>query len=395
MATADTSVFQAEKKPEKKTSRRSSFHHSVEQKRVDTIKQFCEANGINIFCPTDYDCGYNALFEAAGFTVQASDSQEGKEGTAILTLGLSQGEPVTTERLNFGKDLAKGEDNEQPCGVSVRVNGLNIFVAYMKSARKEPFEITGTNGVDDVYIGDFNTIAQKAFDSLKTHFCVPGDVNNPPTTKKWRSPFSTQWNKLDPDQSQKDFVLVPKEGPLAQEGHNIEVGVLGGSVEGMLPNAHHFSDHYVVSRKVGAHKLATLSMAIDQKKPLEFRSDALVDLYAELEKTVPLSVEGLAVGEKSAFIASTDRRQAHRPCLSGALDGAKEAVKFMRKWDEPGAQEEWESSWWQSTGAEKGDAALAPLISFDRACIEVTKSMGSKMVQNVVDAVDQWERSLT
>jgi hypothetical protein len=245
-----------------------------------------------------------------------------------------------------------------------------------------------------VYIGDFNTIAQQSFDSLKSHFSVEGDVNTPPTTKKWRSPFSTQWNKLQPDETQKDFVLVPKEGPLAAEGYSIEVGVLGGSCSAMLPNGDHFSDHYILSRKVAGHKFATLSMAIDQKKPLEFRYDSLIDLYAELEKTVPLSVDGLKVGEKSAFIASTDRRQAQRPCLSGALDAAKTAISFMEKWDEPGAPEEWEALWWQSAGAEKGDATLAPLIAFDRACIEVTRSMGQTMQQNVIDAVSEWEKSL-
>ena len=112
----------------------------LQRKRVRLIKAFCESNSVDILCLSDYDCNYDKLFVQEGFLVQASLDSQGKEGTALLTLGLPKGEAVTTARLTFG------EGNEKPTGVSVRLDGLNVFGLYMKSSRKRPFAIGGSPG---------------------------------------------------------------------------------------------------------------------------------------------------------------------------------------------------------------------------------------------------------
>ena len=118
-------------------------------------------------------------------------------------------------------------------------------------------------------------------------------------------------------------------------------------------------------------------------------------MYTELERAVPLSVEGLAVGKKSGFISKPDRAQPNRPGLSATLAGVKVCMQYMSRWDEPGVKEEWEAEWWRGVGVPKGDAEFEPLIAFDRACIEATRGMGAGATEAVAAAVAMWAEAMT
>jgi hypothetical protein len=384
----------------------------MQQERAASIHSFCLEQGVQILCLADYAQCYDDAFTQQGFLKQAAWSNGPyAEGTAIFTLDLPEGTDIPPgQRLEFGVDT-RAKTNEEFTGVQKDIGGLLVFATYLRSGRNTALPIQGIADPNCVYLGDFNTASTKARSSLASHFVLEGgddrDVNACPTTRKWRSPFSTQWEKLEPDATEKDFILVPRrrDASLGAVG-NTEVHMLKGEITTatLIPNANHFSDHFIITRQVGKHKLAVLNMAFAQEKPLEFRHTSLADLgmYENLFESVPrlyatycnsaglLEVPALAKGEPSLFIASPDYYHPGRPSLSGRLAEVEKVITFLKAWKEEGTQERWEARWWEAvqqswdaaqadtTKEEKFDRSMfVPLWAYDKACIQAVTDLDS------------------
>lgn len=199
------------------------------------------------------------------------------------------------------------------CNCEVNSISKKILIMYAKSDRKYIDDTVEINNkqIIDILLGDLNTVTKISATNIINYASILEDdfykqienITKFHTCKKFRIPLlQQQFSKIEKDPdidninniSSKDYVIIrgnknqpetytfqQQENMLVKHDQDInsDVQTINESLP-WLPNTNHFSDHFLIKRKINNDEFAfTLNVAADNEILLEYYIDKLKDFY--------------------------------------------------------------------------------------------------------------------